>query len=227
VAGLDIAGRSLYCDETGGDYYDFIQPADRHRGTIGLVLGDVSGHGIPSALLMATARAFIRQRSHWEGTLADIVQDVNRLLAHDVEDSSSFMTLFYLVLDRANQQLQWVRAGHDPAIIYDPQADRFDELMGEGIPLGVDADWTFTVNERNGLKEGQIIVLGTDGTWEANDAKGDMFGKQPLMDTVRRCRDQSAGQILDAVIDALNRFRGSHELEDDVTLLVTKVVANT
>ena len=77
------------------------------------------------------------------------------------------------------------------------------------------------------LQEGQIIVLGTDGAWEAHDANGDMFGKQPLMEVVRRCRDKSAGEILDAVIKALNRFRGNVEQEDDVTLLVTKIVSNT
>ena len=225
LAGLDIAGRSLYCDETGGDYYDYIQSARQSSGTIGLVLGDVSGHGIPSALLMATARAFIRQRSNWRGSLADIVQDVNRLLAHDVEDSSSFMTLFYLMIDRPNQTLNWVRAGHDPAILYDPVEDRFEELMGDGIPLGIDADWPYAVNERRELREGQIIVLGTDGTWEAHNAEGEMFGKQPLLDVIRERRDRSARNILDAAVEALNRFRGNHELEDDVTLLVAKVVS--
>lgn len=225
VKGLDIAGRSLYCDETGGDYYDYIRSANQNPGTIGLVLGDVSGHGIPSALLMATARAFIRQRSNWDGSLAAIVQDVNRLLAHDVRNSSSFMTLFYMMVDRANLTLNWVRAGHDPAILYDPEEDRFDDLMGDGIPLGVDADWTFVGNERRGLKEGQIILLGTDGAWEAHNAKGEMFGKEPLLDAIRQQRDKSAREILEAMIDALNRFRGSFELEDDVTLLVTKVVS--
>lgn len=225
LAGLDIAGRSLYCDETGGDYYDYIQSARQSPGTIGLVLGDVSGHGIPSALLMATARAFIRQRSNWRGSLADIVKDVNRLLAHDVEDSSSFMTLFYLMIDRPNQTLNWVRAGHDPAILYDPVEDRFEELMGDGIPLGIDADWPYTVNERRELREGQIIVLGTDGTWEAHNAEGEMFGKQPLLDVIRERRQRSARDILDAAVEALNRFRGNHELEDDVTLVVAKVVS--
>jgi sigma-B regulation protein RsbU (phosphoserine phosphatase) len=192
---------------------------------VGLVLGDVSGHGVPSALLMATARAFIRLRSNWAGSLADIVQDVNRQLTHDVQDSSSFMTLFYLKVDRTNDKLDWVRAGHDPAIIYDPVEDRFDDLMGEGIPLGVDADYAYAAYERRGLKEGQIILLGTDGIWEAHNAEGEMFGKPPLLDVIRHQRDESAGAILEAVVQALNRFRGHHELEDDVTLLVIKVVS--
>jgi len=226
VTGLDIAGRSLYCDQTGGDYYDYILSADQDPGPVGLVLGDVSGHGIPSALLMATARAFIRQRANWQGTLADIVQDVNRQLAHDVEYSSSFMTLFFLRVDRERRRLEWVRAGHDPAIIYDPAQDRFGELMGEGIPLGVDADYPYTNSERHGLQDGQIILLGTDGIWEAHNAGGEMFGKQPLFEVIRREREHSAQTILEAIVDALNRFRGNYELEDDVTLLVIKVVAS-
>jgi sigma-B regulation protein RsbU (phosphoserine phosphatase) len=97
--------------------------------------------------------------------------------------------------------------------------------MGDGIPLGIDADWPYTVNERRALREGQIIVLGTDGTWEAHNAEGEMFGKQPLLDVIRERRDLSARDILDAAVEALNRFRGNHELEDDVTLLVAKVVS--
>ena len=96
--------------------------------------------------------------------------------------------------------------------------------MGAGIPLGVDADWSFVANEREGLKEGQIIVLSTDGAWEAHNAAGDMFGKESLLDVIRAQQDKSAREILEAIVDALNRFRGHFELEDDVTLLVTKVV---
>ena len=121
--GLDIAGKSIYCDETGGDYYDYFEFGEHRTGKIGIVLGDVSGHGISSALLMATARAFLRQRSALPGTISQVISDINRQLARDVVNSGSFMSMFYMIIDKTNKNLKWVRAGHDPAIFYDPNTD--------------------------------------------------------------------------------------------------------
>jgi sigma-B regulation protein RsbU (phosphoserine phosphatase) len=96
VDGFDIAGKSVYCDETGGDYYDFISIGDTDEHKIGVAVGDVSGHGISSALLMATVRSSLRQRASQTGNIAKIISDVNRQLAQDVEDSGQFMTMFFL-----------------------------------------------------------------------------------------------------------------------------------
>jgi sigma-B regulation protein RsbU (phosphoserine phosphatase) len=137
ISGLEIASTSVYCDETGGDYFDYLASDGPNSGKISVVVGDVSGHGVSSALLMATARAFLRQRSDLPGSIARIVSDVNRQLARDVEESGGFMTLFYLVLNAKKHRLSWVRAGHDPAILYDPVADAFEELHGAGVALGV------------------------------------------------------------------------------------------
>ncbi|UCD81151.1 MAG: SpoIIE family protein phosphatase [Desulfobacterales bacterium] len=133
VKGLDIAATSVYCDETGGDDYDFLGGDERDEGKIRVILGDVSGHGVSSALLMATARAFLRQRAALPGSMSNMVADVNRQLAGDVEESGGFMTLFYLAIDAKNKKLSWVRAGHDPGIFYDPAADSFEELRGSGF----------------------------------------------------------------------------------------------
>ena len=125
VNGFDIAGKSVYCDETGGDYYDFITIGNNDKHKIGVAIGDVSGHGISSALLMATVRSSLRQRASLTGNIAKIISDVNRQLAQDVEDSGQFMTMFFLALDTATRQLEWVRAGHDPGIVYDTGSDSF------------------------------------------------------------------------------------------------------
>ena len=95
VNGIDIVGKSVYCDETGGDYYDFISIEDNDKQKIGVAIGDVSGHGIPSALLMATVRSSLRQRASLPGSTAKIMSDVNRQLVKDVEDSGQFMTMFF------------------------------------------------------------------------------------------------------------------------------------
>lgn len=224
VRGMDIAATSLYCDETGGDYYDFLGADECDEGKIEVVLGDVSGHGVSSALLMATARAFLRQRSGWPGSISNTVADVNRQLACDVAESGGFMTLFYLVIDAKNKKLSWVRAGHDPAIFYDSAGDSFEELRGSGIALGVRTDARFEENEKRNLSHNQVIILGTDGIWEARNPRGEMFGKEALYQTIRENSGASAQEILSACLDRLHRFSEDRAPEDDVTLIVIKLV---
>ncbi len=221
--GLDIAGRSIYCDQTGGDYFDFFDLSRREDGSVGLVVGDVAGHGVSSALLMATVRAFLRLRSYLPGSLAEVVGDVNRQLAADVGRSGQFMTLYYMVINPAKRSLRWVRAGHDAAILYDPQQDHFEELFGTGLALGVDETFEYVEAAKNGLREGQVIVIGTDGIWEAHDRHGRMFGKKALYDIIRERHTSPAAEIVDAVIEALNRFQNDYQSEDDVTLVVIRL----
>jgi sigma-B regulation protein RsbU (phosphoserine phosphatase) len=223
VKRLDIAATSVYCDETGGDYYDFLGGNGPHAGKISVVVGDVSGHGVSSALLMATARAFLRQRSALPGSVSRIVSDVNRLLARDVEESGGFMTLFYLTIDADNRKMNWVRAGHDPAIFYDPATDTFQELRGAGMALGVKADARFEENRKNTLQKNQIILLATDGIWEARNLRGEMFGKEPIYRTIRQSAALCAKEISTGIFNTLNRFLADRALEDDVTLVVIKV----
>jgi len=221
IDGLDIAARSLYCDETGGDYFDFIKSGITQ---LDVAIGDVSGHGISSAILMASVRAFIRQRIHLPGNLGRVLSDVNRQLSLDVEDSGSFMTLFYLRLNREKDCLSWVRAGHDPAIYYDPFSDRFDELHGKGPALGIDDQTVFEENQIRGLTPGQIIVLATDGIWEARNKDGRMFGKEPLYDIIRQGANTDAKDILNECFQALEQFQSGAVREDDVSMVVIKIV---
>ncbi len=223
VKGLDIAGKSIYCDETGGDYFDFLGNDDPEDGKFTVVIGDVSEHGIPSALLMATARAFIRQRSALSGDISRVVSDVNRQLTRDVEESGRFMTLFYLLIDPTRRHLQWVRAGHDAAILYDPAQDQFEELGGDGIALGIDQDWQYQTYARGGLESGQIILLSTDGLWEAQNRDGDMFGKEAIYEIIRRNPKAGAGELLDALLYAVTRFQKEQQPTDDITLMIVKV----
>jgi sigma-B regulation protein RsbU (phosphoserine phosphatase) len=223
VDGLDIAATIVYCDETGGDYYDYLDTRQTYPGSFTMAIGDVSGHGIPSALMMATARAFLRQRSTLPGTPADIVSDVNHQITRDFEESGSFMTLFYLSIDPANRSLCWVRAGHDPAILYDPATDKFDELHGAGMALGVDAGGRYEQFQKNDLKPGQVIVLGSDGLWEARNPQGEMFAKEPIHQIIRQFPAATARELLTACFNRFNVFLGDRAPEDDVTLVVMKL----
>jgi len=223
INGLDIAGTSLYCDETGGDYYDYLALRDYDGENLGVVVGDVSDHGVHSALLMTTARAFIRLRASLPGDIDAIVSDVNHHLTVDIEDGGQFMTLFFLSIDLTKGMLNWVRAGHDPALLYDPATDKIVELKGEGIPLGIQEDYPYQVNRRPSLSQGQVIVLSTDGVWEARNREGEIFGKNRFYQILRSNAGSSAASIVDTVIDRVSKFQDGFKTEDDITIVVVKI----
>lgn len=227
VKELDIAGKSVYCDETGGDYYDFLDGDHHTEGKIRVVVGDVSDHGIPSALLMATARAIIREHSSRLDSIAKIALHVNRQLLRDVEDSGRFMTMFYAEIDRRERRMRWLNAGHEPALVYDPATDSFDELSGEGnLPLGIFKEAEYLEGQRD-IVPGQIIVIATDGVREARNRYGKMFGADALQTIIRRNATASAVKILQAVVSALDLFRQGVKSEDDMTLVVIKVLQDS
>jgi sigma-B regulation protein RsbU (phosphoserine phosphatase) len=223
VAGLDIAGRNVSCDEVGGDYYDFIWQRNANTGPFSVVVGDISGHGVDSALLMTTARAFLRMRASQPGSIAEIITAMNSHLARDVLESGRFMTLFCLSIDPGLQRMDWVRAGHDPALIYDPLLNTFEELKGDGIALGVVDEVNYVEHHRENLQNGQIIAIGTDGIWEAFNIHGEMFGKERFKDCIRRHAAGSASDVLGGVYEELAIFTAGRRSEDDITLVVVKI----
>jgi len=223
VSGLDVAGRNVSCDEIGGDYFDFLWRQSSQKGPFSIVVGDISGHGVDSALLMTTARAFLRMRASQPGTSSEIISEMNNHLASDVLDSGKFMTLFYLTIDPEQRSLSWVRAGHDPALVYTPDTDEFEELKGSGVALGVTDKFEYIENRKEGLINGQIIAIGTDGIWEAFNTEGQMFGKERMCDIIRKHATASADDILNEVYAGLNTFMSGTRSEDDITLVIIKV----
>jgi sigma-B regulation protein RsbU (phosphoserine phosphatase) len=223
VQGLDIAGRNVSCDEIGGDYFDFLWRRENPDGPFTIAVGDITGHGVDSALLMTSARAFLRMRASQPGTMAEVITAMNRHLTQDVLETGRFMTLFYLTVDPQKNRMNWVRAGHDPAILYDPQQDAFEELKGSGLALGVNAAFEYAENHRRGLANGQIIAIGTDGIWEAFNKKGKMFGKQRFRDIIRQNAKRGADDILNGVYNEIRQFTEGQKSEDDITLVIVKV----
>ncbi|HVO83030.1 MAG TPA: SpoIIE family protein phosphatase [Syntrophobacteria bacterium] len=222
LPGFDIAGKLLYCEETGGDYFDFVRYG-RKSDQLGIAVGDVTGHGIGAALLMTTARAHIRNLSTKQDDLAEHIATVNRLLATDVRHSGNFVSLFFLELQAGSRTIRWVRAGHDPGLLFDPVAKSFEELAGSGLVLGVAENYSYTQYEKLVGTPGTIIFIGTDGIWETHNGHGEMFGKRRLCDIIRANHGKSAEEIQDAVLEALREFRGDVPQEDDVTIVVAKV----
>jgi sigma-B regulation protein RsbU (phosphoserine phosphatase) len=224
LSGFDIAAKSVYCDETGGDYFDFFPCEDKHCSRFGIVVGDVTGHGVGAALLMATARALIRGLVTSPENLAECLTQVNSLLSTDVRDSGRFMSLFFLMLEEGSPNISWVRAGHDPAILYNPAKDLVEELVGPGMVLGVEEYYSYQQIHKVIEAVGTIILIGTDGIWEAHNSEGKLFGKDRLHQIIRDNADKSAAAIQRAVLDAVSKFRGKLPQEDDITIVVIKTV---
>jgi phosphoserine phosphatase RsbU/P len=223
VPGFDIAGQSTYCDETGGDYYDFLvvdQPTSDH---VLVALGDVMGHGVAAALVMAGTRAVLRDRADARGCLSDLLVRLNRMLSADLE-GSRFMTMHLGMLTVSEGIYRWASAGHDPAIIYDPATNRFDEPDGSSTPLGIMDDAEYEEHTYGPLRPGQILVLGSDGVWEMPNAAGEMFGKQRLRDVIQANAAGTAEEIAHAIRTTLTKFRGEEKSTDDVTFVVLKAV---
>ena len=221
VEGFDIAGKSIRCDETSGDYYDFFQPAEWEQKKIGIVVADVIGHGISSALVMTTARAFFRERILSPGSSAALVTDVNQRLVKDIEELNLFITLFYSEIDIKEKSFRWVHAGHEPAMLYDPGEDSFDALGGEGLPLGVMADWVYEESKKQ-LYSGQIILIGTDGIKETHNEHNELFGAERFNRVIRDHSRKPAKEIIKEMFDSLESFRFPIERKDDETLVVIK-----
>ncbi len=223
VDGFDIAGKSISCDETGGDYYDFINSDDWGQEKIGIVVADVIGHGISAALLMTSVRASFRERILSPGNGVLIVSDVNKRLVRDIEELNLFITMFYSEIDLKEKCFRWVHAGHESALFYDPSKDTFDTLGGEGLPLGVMEEWVYQESKIQ-IQPGQIILIGTDGIKEACNPQNEHFGNERLQTVIRDHYQKPAKDILDEVFDALENFRNQAERKDDETMVVIKAL---
>ncbi len=220
-AHIEAVGVSIPSDETGGDFFDLIDfKADDHRLTV--VVGDVVGHGIGAALLMATTRAFIRSRLQQPGPLADCISDVNSLLCRDTESSGNFVTVFLLAITRAGNKITWVRAGHEPAIVYNLKEQSFSNLKGNGVALGIDKERQYTENNITLPTTPHIILIGTDGVTDLENSSGERFGKQRLQSLIARYSADSSERILENLCRELTDFRGNERQNDDITFVILK-----
>lgn len=222
LAHFDIAGRCVYCDQTGGDYYDFIPLEDQPGGQLGVAVGDVTGHGIGAALLMAAVRGVFRQGAREYGDrLQELLAHCNNQLAQDSDDDK-FITLFYGILSSRDRSLIWASGGHDPALWYHHRTDRFEELPNTGPPVGLFEGMVFDQLGPISLESGDILVIGTDGIWEAQDSGNEMFGKPRLMELIRTNQEENVQALCASITEAVLNFVTPSLPEDDITLVVIK-----
>jgi len=223
IKGLDIAGHATYCDETGGDYFDFLKIAGQPDTTAAIAVGDVVGHGVAAAMLMATARGILRSRCRTPGTLAELLTHLNSLLVEDT-GGDRFMTMLLMTVDAKRKEMCWATAGHDRPIVYDPATDRFSEFKGSGMSLGLIKKAVYQEHLFTDVQPGQVIMALTDGLWEAFNRDGEMFGKNRVRNLVRRFANLSAAELSERINAELSRFLDAKSPDDDLTFVIVKVL---
>jgi len=220
VAGFDFAAAVFPADHTCGDYFDFLPIAD---GRIGLAVGDVSGHGLGAALLMAETRAYLRSLSKGTTDLAEILRQLNLLLCHDT-DVERFVTLVVALLDPARRTVVYANAGHIHGYVLDHSGAVRHVLDSTGPPLGLLVEPAFASSPSIPLAAGDLLLLLTDGAAEAEDPSGAFFETERVLRVVAEARQARAGQIVQRLRAAVEEFVGEGPQRDDITVVVGKVL---
>jgi serine phosphatase RsbU (regulator of sigma subunit) len=209
--------------EVGGDYYDFFVtgPTRRH---VAVHIGDVSGKGVPAALLVAMAKYVVRSHALPEMPSPGLIlRSTNETFCSDLsEEMAMFVTACYALVDIEGRELCYASAGHyAPLIIRGSLMQPVEERAG-AAPLGLDADQTFP-ERRVALCPGDLVILYTDGVVEARDASGRWFGLTGLRRALRSCRDLEPDEMARALVEAVRGFQVGRPLSDDTTVVVLKV----
>jgi len=220
VPGFDIAGASHPAEAAGGDYFDFLPML---KGGLGMVVGDVTGHGIGPALLMAETRAYLRVLVGRREDVGEILTRANGILAEDM-GTERFITLCFLRIDQRKRTLTYASAGHPPGYILAADGRLKRTLPRTGVPLGMQPDSTYHASKEIQLESGDLILILTDGIEEAMSIEDDFFGVDRALDVVREHRDKPAKAIVEALYKAVRSFSGNAAPLDDLTALVVKVV---
>jgi len=218
LAGVQVFGSSLFCDETGGDFYDFMVRDGSNGPELVIMVGDVSGHGVGSALLMTSVRAYLKAHLLNRVDLSEVMKYTNELICRDVAGSGLFVTVFLFSYSPAERRAQWVGAGHDPAIYHAYGRNESIELQGKDIPLGVTPQWNYVVIADR-LEPG-VLLLGTDGIWEAMNDDHAMFGKKRLRQVLHESLHENPQEITTRIFAEVEIFTGTTRIEDDRTVVI-------
>ena len=223
IPGFDIAGASYPADATGGDYFDYL-PMLNHR--LGMLVADVTGHGVGPALLMAETRAYLRVLARNREDVGEILTRANRVLSEDV-DYERFVTLMLARLDPRTCSLVYASAGHPSGYVLDAGGNVKNTLKRTGLPLGVQPDTKYAGALPITLAPGDLVLFLTDGIEEAIAPDETFFGIERTLDVVRANREKSAREIVEALYQSVQRFSQNLPQLDDVTAIVVKVTSSS
>jgi sigma-B regulation protein RsbU (phosphoserine phosphatase) len=219
VDDLDISAMSLPAKKVGGDYYDFITLPDNRYG---FVIADVSGKGVPAAILLATIRAsLLIEVQQLNATVTAVMTKMNKMACRD-STNNMFITMVYGIIDPEKRIIELSNAGHMYPILFDT-SNRIVQLKTGSCFLGIMENVDFK-SQIISLKSGQTFVLYSDGVTDTMNPSGDIFGLERLKNVIRSRLHCSAKEIRDSVYEASIDFRDGAEQFDDFTLVIIKVL---
>jgi len=220
IPGLDIAATYIPCFDVGGDLYDFLQVSDT---CVVVMIADVIGKGIPAALMMSCFRGTVRAYADTEpdkrGTLKDIINKINKMACGECRDGE-FVTLFYAIIDVKDMAVTYCNCGHEPAVLI--RDGQITELEKGGLVLGVKPQAEYDI-ETLALKDGDCLLLYTDGLVDAANFDGQFWGRENLLKTAKKFTAGSAEQMVKNVLGYRRRFVGLASQCDDTSIIVVKV----
>lgn len=217
--GYDIFARTIAAQSIGGDYFDFIPTSD---GRMAVCLGDVSGKGLPASLLMANLQATLRGQTLVAHHPSECLLRSNKLLFESTSPEK-FATLFYGIIDTTHHSINYSNAGHDwPFLIGGNNS--IQRLKTGGLMLGLIEQAAYE-DEEVPIQIGDVLVVQSDGVSEAMNGNLEQFGEERLQSLILKHKNDSAEQIIDAVITEVRQHAGAHPQSDDITMMVIKRVA--
>jgi phosphoserine phosphatase RsbU/P len=218
VPGLDYAGRCRPARGVGGDYYDFLELAD---GCLGIAVGDISGKGVPAALLMASLQASLRgQTISGPSDLATLMSNLNRLI-FETSPANRYATFFYGQYEPSTRQLTYVNGGHNPPMVF--RNGQLLRLEDGGPVVGLFKTARYSQAGVR-LECGDVLLFYTDGLSEAMNAADEEWGEEKMIEAVRACRCRPAVEMIDQLMRAADEFVAGAPQHDDMTMMVVKVV---
>ncbi len=220
VPGYDIAGVSYSAVKTCGDYFDFIIMED---GDVGIIIGDVCGHGIGAALIMAETRAYIRAISKVENDPGEILTLLNKELSLDLDDNH-FVTLVFGRLNSNNNLFDYASAGHLPIFVINEKGETKLALESTGIPLGISSDYKYSTSEKISLFSKDILAFLTDGLVEARSINDDELGFEGVLEIIKRNMHAGSKTIIENLYLETKAFTNNRQQEDDITAIICKVI---
>jgi PAS domain S-box-containing protein len=219
LPGFDVAGASFAAEFAAGDYFDYLHLPD---GAVGVVVGDVTGHGVSAALLMASTSAHLRSFVEDHTDVEEILVHTNSLLCRETEEGR-FVTLFFARLDPATRLLHYASAGHPAGYVLDQSGGVKHMMKSITTPLAIFPDNQFPVSGPIQLEPGDLVLLVTDGIAEAMASGEVLFGEERMLEVVRAHRDLEAREIIEKLHQAVGQFTQREQPSDDLTIVVIKV----
>ncbi len=215
---LKVAGMNELCEDASGDYYDVF---DLNDGRIAVVVGDVSGHGLGSSLVMAQARAYLRAFCRTNDGVSDVLNLLNDSLSRDMT-SGNFMCMFLAMVNPESGEMAWCSAGHPEGFLVRSATGEVEELNSTGRILGIFPDANYEDGEALTLESGDTLLLYTDGATEAVSPENELFGEERLKEVLAQHATEGADAVLDGVRAALVEWSGKNTFNDDLTMMVVR-----